>query len=547
LTIRLNNLSRSFLACLFLLSASYCAAADAVAERIAHAAKEAEDNDQVVRAYMLYSAACVRDPHNQTYCANRDALAPAAKLLTKADIESADISRELTDIEKEAGKPEPPIEMAKRSDWERDETLQPIPKLQPVQTTGTFDIRGDEKSLYEGVAKVFGLKPVFDPGLEMHPNLHFDISEVDFRTSMEALTAATDTFMFPISNREFYVARDTEQKRNELEPEVLLTFPLPSALEQKDLIEAANVARTSLNLRTIGYDSTSRIVMVRDRYTRANVARELLQALLLPKGQISFEVEFLTFDSDKSYHYGLSLPTSMSVATVGNIAHFQTGIPSALTGTFFIVGGGPLALGLDVAQSASLFATYSESHSQALYDATVVVMDGQTANLHIGDKYPIPTTIFTGTTSSNSSSIYNPIGQVTLEDLGIILKLTPRLNGDGEISLGLEASYKSLGATVIDTVPSIAQREFKGTVTMKEGEWAIVAGLNAKSQMQTRTGIAGLSNVKGLNQVLSENNRETIVSDTLLVIKPTITRLPRSAAMSPQYYIGSAHGERVLL
>ena len=532
---------------LLLLAGLVCciAAGSDTAERIARAAKQAEDKGQIVRAYLLYAAAVARDPQNGSYRANRDALAPAAKLLSKAEIENADITRELQEIEKQSSSPEPPLELARRADWEREPDLQPLPTLQPAEVNGTFDLRGDEKYLFENVAKVFGLRPIFDPQLDVRSGLHFDISSTDFRTVMEALTAATNTFMFPISMHEFYVARDTELKRNELEPQILLTFPLPNALDQKDLIEAANAVRTTLNLRTVGYDSANRIVMVRDRYTRAKTARALLQALLLPKAQVAFEVEFITFDSDRSYHYGLSLPTSFNLVDFGHIGHFQSALASGLSGSFLLFGGGASVFGIGLANSASLFATFSESHSQALYDATVVVGDGQTANLHIGDKYPIPQTLYTG--STNSPSIYNPIGQVTLEDLGILLKVTPRIKGDGDISLQLEASYKALGTQTFDSVPAIAQREFKSIINLHEGEWAIVAGLNSSSQSQSRTGLAGLSNVRGLNEILSENKRDTTISDTLLVIKPRITRLPMSAEVSPQYYIGSARGDRVLL
>lgn len=539
---------------LLLVAVSSFAASNELAERLARAAKQAEDENQIVRAYLLYSAAAASDPQNASYRANRDALAPAAKLLTKADVQTADISKEVQQIQldelqqvaKQPGSEEPPLELAKQANWERDENLQPLPKLQPVNTTGSFDLRGDERALYGAVAKTFGLRPIFDPQLDMHSDLRFNISQVDFHTAMEALTAATNTFMFPISQHDFFVARDTEPKRNELEPEILLTFPLPNVLDQKDLVEAANAVRTAMNARTIGYDSAARVVMVRDLYTRAHTVRALLEALLLPKAQISFEVEFLTYDSDRNFHYGLSLPTSFGLADLGHLAHFQSLFPSGLSGSsFFVVGGGATAIGLGLASSASLFATYSESHAQSLYDATVVVSDGQAANLHIGDKYPIPTSIYTGPT--NTASIYNPIGQVTTEDLGITLKLTPRVNGDGNISLDLEASYEALGAQTYDTVPAIDQREFKGNISLREGEWAIVAGLNVKSQSQTRNGIAGLSSIPGLNQVLSENTRDTMIDDTLLLIKPTITRLPMSAELSPQFFVGSTRGDRVLL
>jgi hypothetical protein len=525
-----------------------CSAANEVAARIARAAKEAEDSNQVVRAYLLYAAASARDPQNATYRANRDALEPAAKLLSKAQIETADISKELDQLEHEAKSGPPPLELARRSDWEHDETLQPIPELQPIQTTASFDIRGDEKHLFEDVAKVFGVRAIFDPQLEVHSDLRFNIDHVDFRNAMEALTAVTGTFMFPISQHDFYVAHDSELKRNELEPQVLLTFPLINALDQKDLIEAANVVRTELNIRSIGYDTASRMIMVRERYTRARTARAMLEALLLPKAQVSFEVRFLTYGSDRNFQYGLSLPTSVNAIDFIPLSHFVNVLPSSVTsGASYLLLGGRGYVGLGLASTASLFATYSESHSQTLYDATVLVGDSQTADLHIGDKYPIPQSLYNGGAAAASPSIYNPIGQVTLEDLGIILKLTPRVKGDGDISLDLEASYKSLGAQSIDGVPEIDQREFKGTISVREGEWAVIAGLDSKSQTQSRTGIAGLSNIPGLNQILSQNSRDTAISDTLLIIKPTITRLPISAHISPQYFIGSRGGERVLL
>jgi hypothetical protein len=534
-----------FIACL--LAAVFCCnAANDVAERIARAAKQAADENQIVRAYLLYAAAAARDPQNATYRALRDALAPAAKILGKAEIQTADVSQELEAIQKQPTSPEPPLELATRADWERNENLQPIPKLQPTQTSGAFDMQGDEKRLFEDVSKVFGLRAIFDPQLEVHSGLRFSIGESDLRTIMEALTAATDTFIFPVSQHEFYVARDTELKRAELEPQILLTFPLTNALDQKDLIEAANVVRTELTIRSIGYDSANRTVMVRDRYTRATTARALLEALLLPKAQVSFEVEFLTYDSDRSFHYGLSLPTSYTFAYLGNITNFQKLLPSNLTtAAFFVFGGGASTFGLAPVASASLFASYSESHSHVLYDATVLVGDGQTANFHIGDKYPIPQTTFTG--ASSAPSIYNPIGQVTLEDLGLLVKLTPRINGEGNISLDLEASFKSLGNQTVNGVPSIAQREYKGTISLREGEWGVIAGLDSKTQSQRRNGIAGLSNIPWLNQILSENTRDTTISDTLLIVKPTITRLPMSATVSPQYFLGSARGERVLL
>jgi len=111
----------------------------------------------------------------------------------------------------------------------------------------------------------------------------------------------------------------------------------------------------------------------------------------------------------------------------------------------------------------------------------------------------------------------------------------------------MEAAVKSLGTQTINTVPSVLQKEYKSSVNIREGEWAIVAGLNLTSNSVTRSGLAGLTSVPGLNQVLSENTRDTQTSETLIVIKPVVTRLPMSARISPQYLVGSTRGQRVLL
>lgn len=531
---------------LFALAVTCRAATDSAAAKFARDAHEAEASGQLVRAYLLYAEALARDPHNSSYRANRDALATAAKLLTQAQIQTADVSEDIKAIEASRPTPEPPIETASRRDWESDGTLQPLPRIEPNASIHDFNLRADEKSMLEQVSAAYGVRAIWDPQLEPQPNLHFQIDGAGFRAAMEALTAVTHTFVFPISKHVLFFVRDTEMKRTELEPNILLTFPLPNSLNQQDLVEAATAIRTVLNLRTIGWDSASRTVLIRDRYTRAQAARSLMESVLLPKGQLSVEVQFLTFDSDRSFHYGIALPTAFRLIDFGNFGGLKSVLPSSIPNAAFMAfGGGASLFGVGLT-SATLFATYSESYSRSLYDATVVVGDRQTAMLHIGDKYPIPQTIYSGNTQQ-AGSIYNPIGQVTLEDLGIILKMTPRINGKGDIDLDLEASLKSLGAQTPSTIPEIAQREFKGSVSMREGQWAVLAGLDLTSRSVSRTGLVGLSHIPGVNQVLSENTRDTQSSNTLLVIKPTITRLPMSSAISPQYLLGPVRGERVLL
>ncbi len=532
--------------------------ASSVASRLAKEARKAEDLGQLVRAYLLYAEAAARDPKTPAYTIHRESLAPLAKLLTKSNVENVDVSADIKTAEAESAvlEPEPPLDPLSavespqsnslQSTSLQSTSLQSLPHLAPNGSLHDFDLRLDQKAAIFQVARSYGIEVVFDPDFDSKPLGRFHLDQADFLTAMEAITQVTGTFVFPVSPRAMFVARDTEPKRSEFEPVVVVSVPIPDATNPKDIIEAANAIRGVLSLRTVAWDSANNTIVIRDRVTRARIAASVLDALILPRAQLSIEVQILAVDSDVSYHYGAALPTSFPAFNFAHIGAIKSILPDLTNAAaLFAFGSGTNFFGLALG-NATLFAMYSKSTSHVLYDATIAVGDGETASLHVGDKYPIPTSLYSGFQQS-AGSIYNPIGQVTMEDLGLVLKVGARAHGDGDIGLDIDAAYKALGTTVLNTVPSVAQREFKGSVRLREHEYAIIAGMDSDQRTSSRNGLAGLADIPGINQVLAENTRDHKASNTLILIKPTITRLPMSDTISPQYLLGPQHGSRVLL
>lgn len=539
---------------MLLLLAIVCwASGDPVAAKLAKSAKQARESGRLVRAYMLFAEAAARDPQNSTYRANRDALAPIAKLLSKSQVaefadDTSDISADIQAAEKSSKNSDggsPLLEAASKN-----ESLLPIyaplPKLQVSSASRSFDLNTNEQFILEQVASAYGVHAIWDHDLQNRPNIRFRLERADFHAAMEALTAATDTFVFPVNSHTVFFAADTDQKRAQFEPTISLTVQLPDAVDQKDLTEVANAARGVLGLRTLGFDMATRTIVIHDRASRARLAQSLLEALLLPRAQVSMEVEMMTLDTDRNLHYGIALPTNYQLVNLIHLGGFKNVVSTAITGAAnYMTMGASGIFGMGTL-NATLFAAYSKSIAANLFDATVVASDGQEASLHVGDQYPIPQSLYSGFQQSGPS-IYNPIGQVTYQDLGLQLKLKPHVNGEGDISLQIEAQDDALGTQSIDTVPEISERTFKGTVTLREGQWAIVTGLDADTNTTNRSGWPGLSSLRGVNQVLAENTRDHATTKLLLVIKPTITRLPMSESVSPQYLFGPKGGERVIL
>jgi general secretion pathway protein D len=146
-------------------------------------------------------------------------------------------------------------------------------------------------------------------------------------------------------------------------------------------------------------------------------------------------------------------------------------------------------------------------------------VDGQPATFNVGEKYPIVTTEFV---TSTETQAYAPPPLFQFEDLGLTLKVTPRVHGNEEVSLELETEYKTLGGSGYNGIPIISTRKAANRVRLKFGEWAVVAGLISSAEARTLVGIAGLSQVPLLNALTSKQTRTSDEGETLLVIRPRL-------------------------
>lgn len=540
----------SRIACLVCLIAVYARAGDNSAAELARAAKAAEKAGQTVRAYLLYSEAAAEDPKNPSYRANRDALASAAKLLSDSHLESADISADVARAKSAAIAPpaaQTLTEMTAESIEQQKEALLPPPALDIPAGHHDFKLNGDDKSVITRVAAAYGIETLFAPDFDSQPGIRFELDDASFRTAMQAVTDATRTFVFPISAHRLFVARDTLQNRSEFEPQALAVVDLPNAVDPKEIVETANAVRSALGLKgLIGYFADRHEIILRDRVTRERVAKTILQRLLLPKQQLLLHVQLMEVDSTALYHYGIAWQNTFQVIPLGMLSKLRQPIlPSVVNAAALLPFGGGLGLfGVGLAD-ANLFAMFTDSSSRVLFDTTMRAGDGEAAHLHFGEKYPIPTSLSTATFSGAGNGVYSPLGQVTQEDLGLELKLTPHVHNSDNIGLDLEAQYETLGAIVLNTVPSINQRQFKGSLIVPEGQWAVIGGIIEEQKSVTKSGFPGLGEIKGLELLFAETTRTNTKTQVLLVIKPTLlTEAPVTdyAGIS----MGPVNGDRLI-
>jgi Flp pilus assembly secretin CpaC len=527
--------------CLALCTAAVCPGGES-ASSLAKRARKAEKAGDVVKAYLLYAEAAAADPKNHSYWVRSQALQ------TRAMRASNTMPSSLTELPP----PEEKKEERKRPEFivgtnitreEVEESRRPLPpqELKGVPGKKSFDLKANARALFTRVTQSFGLDLVFDADYAAAgPTIRFQLNDVDLHTALYALEAATSSFAVPLSEKLLMIYKDTQQKRTEAEPNMAVTLSIPNPVTVQEAQELARAVQQVLEIKRFAIDGAQRLVLIKDRVGKVRTAQALYEQLLTLRSQAMVEVELVELSESHELHYGFSLPTSTAIAFLGRRGPNTHGLrmfPDFAPGftKFLVAGGGISTIALAISD-VSAFASVANGRSVALFKTEIRSLDSQEATVHIGDKYPIVTQQFTG---SGGISPYATPSTFNFEDLGLVLKLTPRIHSSQEVSLQVDAEFKVLGSSSYNGIPVIQNRKFASVVRLKEGEEAVLAGLMSVSEARNISGIAGLASVPILSQILTERTVSKQAGQVLVVIRPHIIDGAPSETITKAIYTGT--------
>lgn len=366
------------------------------ASRLYAQGRAAEKAGRFDQAYVFYSEAAALEPTNTDYWLRSQAVRSRAALQAKPVPPPEGLSLLLPEGEKtesatagdlaEARKPKPPTELK----------ADPAPR--------DFDLQGDSRALFEKVAQAFGLDCVFDGDFQPGRAIHFRVQDMDYRVAIRALEAATGSFIVPLTPKLFLVAKDTPQKRGEVEPFVSVAIEIPQATTPQDLQEVSRAVQQAMALDRVAVDSSRNVVVLRGPISKIVPAQALFEELMHHRSEVSIEMEFLEVDRQDMLTYGLVLPASFALQNFNSVAGIATQLSSLAHGGF-----GGMAFGVAIG-SAELLAQMSDSIAKSMYRVEIQTLDGVSGTLHAGDKYPVLTTGYFGPSSSTASSFNSTNG-----------------------------------------------------------------------------------------------------------------------------------------
>ncbi|MGA3044047.1 MAG: type II and III secretion system protein [Bryobacteraceae bacterium] len=500
--------------------------------------RKAEKAGQVTRAYLLYAEAAALEPGNHLYWSR------SLALQTRAALESK-VMPKITEEADGNADPEPDEPLPGITALDLAEVRKPLPpaKLNAKPIREDFNLRADAKSLFATVAHTYGLECVFDGDYKATQQIHFQMDQADYRDALHGLEAVTDSFLVPISDRLFLVVKDTPQKRKEEEPFAAVMVRLPEPTTQQDLTAMVTAVQQASGIQKVAWDSHTNAVWMRDSVAKVQAAQQLFQDLLYPRAQVLVEMDFLEVTKSKELSYGLPLQSSFPLASFSTFMQNVPQLAQNISGMLRF-GAGPALIGIGVA-NLQLVASLTRSDSKLLLRASERSVDGQAATIKVGQKYPILTGAFVGTTGVSNksgpigSANYQPPPSFTFEDLGLSLKATPHVHGIDEVALTIEAEFKVLSGSSTNNIPIISNRSLKSDVTLKVGEWAVIAGLIDDEDARSLAGIAGLARIPVIGPLTSNVTHNTSEDQVLILLRPTLVTPPPDNSLTHVLRMGS--------
>lgn len=244
--------------------------------------------------------------------------------------------------------------------------------------------------------------------------------------------------------------------------------------------------------------------------------REALEKLDQPVAQVLIEATLAEVTLGDDLRFGVNFTAMSGITRVTNSGS-GSGTPAAIFPGFSVS-----VIGSSV--QAVLNTLQSKTRVRVLSAPKLMVLNNQTATLQVGDQVPIVT--------QQAQSVAAPgapiVNTIELRDTGVILKVTPRVNESGTITLDIAQEVSDVAETTSSGInsPTIQQRRIASTVATRSGQMIALGGLIRDRTARSRSGIPVLSQIPVLGGLFGSHFDGGGRTELIILLTPTVVRSP---------------------
>jgi general secretion pathway protein D len=433
------------------------------------------------------------------------------------------------------------------SSSDEKEMLAGPPNLKPLSLEPiNLKMTNDSRVVFDTIGKLAGLSVIFDPDYVSH-RVTVDLPGVTLEQGLDAVAFESKAFWKPLTSSVIEVAPDNPQKRKDIEDEVVGTFYISNSLTPQDLTEIVNGLRQLLDLHRLQQVNAQNAIVIRDTPDKLELAGKIIRDIDKAKPEVLLHVQVLAANRDRLRQLGILPGQTVSLAFNPRCSVQSASSDCTSSSSSSSSSTSPLQITLNnlkhlasadyslTLPGASAEAILTDNKTKIIQDPEIRVTDGEKAVLKIGQRVPVATGSTQAATGvgagSSLSSLVNT--QFTYIDVGVNIEAQPRVHPDGDVSMKLVvevssvANYNNIGGV---SQPVISQRKIEHEVRLKDGEVNILGGLIERTDTDDLNGIPGAAGVPGMKYLFSQDSKEGVDDEVLIVLTPHILRFPSITA-----------------
>ncbi|WP_263371158.1 hypothetical protein [Granulicella cerasi] len=467
-------------------------------------------------------------------------------------------------------------------------TLAGAVQLKPTSGKHSFHERGDATSLLRAIYAAWGITTIVDTNstdnLPTTP-IRFDLDDVDFDTATRLAHTMTRSFATALQPDRVIIAKDTPDNRDRLTPLVEETIYVRGMTTEK-LQEYANVARNIYDVKNVTASAASGALVLRADEPTLKLVNAAYADLLDGTTDIMLDINLYEVDKSFERNLGVTTPTSASgyslytklesilteyqstinaalssnlidlsglsqsqtqlaelyyLYKAGVLSSSETSLISGLLGYLGTYGGVPL-LGVSLSSGATINGLLTDSQTRLLDSVTLRAEDNEAAQFRLGERYPIVTSTYSSGVSSSVAALAAQYGysvtsvtipQIQYQDLGLSVKVTPKIHRGGEVYLTLEMKLSALGSQTINSLPVLNNREFSSSLTVPANQTALITSAMSRSEAVALSDYPGLNDIPGFSGTNKDSIKDT--TELLITVTPHIIRQSHMRVESHPY------------
>lgn len=302
-----------------------------------------------------------------------------------------------------------------------------------------------------------------------------------------------------------------------LSPATSLGASSQAALAAAATSQQASAIDLEGDVRIVADDTTNSLLVHASKRAYRRIESAIRQMDIAPS-QVLIEASIIEVSLTDKLQYGLQWYFNDSLG----------GRLSGSTGTGSLVRGTTSALSrvlpgfnytiTDAAGSvrAVLSALASETGLKVVSSPSLLALDRQAAEIRVGNQQPI----LSSTTTTDGGNVTQA---VTYKDTGVLLRVVPRINSNGLVTLDIAQEVTDVGG--IDTATgqrSFLQRSLQSRIAIPSGQTAVLGGLIRDNTSNNQSGLPGLSKIPGIGALFGATEKSIDRTELLVVLTPRV-------------------------